>query len=243
MPDDGLGDVGEAPAGDPRPHVEVDVLVEGEVALVVTAELLEQLTPQQAGGAADAEDLAGGGAAGVLSLPRPFLEGAAVGTQRHPAAVEAGALGVAHNPRFELKDPRLYAAQPGVGGKRRSQPFDAARLERRVGVQRQHHRRLGASGTEVGGGGEADVLGQRNVRHTALAQQLEAAVAGAVVHDHQLQSVPLVGEGIEAARQQRGRVPARDHHSHGRLARHRAASLVVEPTWTADIVRRRCRRA
>ena len=58
MPDDGLRDVGEAPAGDPRPHVEVDVLVEGEVALVVAAELGEQLAPQQAGGAADAEDLA-----------------------------------------------------------------------------------------------------------------------------------------------------------------------------------------
>ena len=39
MPDDRLGDVLEAPAGDPRPHVEVDVLVEGEVALVVAAEL------------------------------------------------------------------------------------------------------------------------------------------------------------------------------------------------------------
>ena len=58
MPDDRLGDVGEAPAGDPRPHVQVDVLIEGEVALVVAAELVEQLPPQQAGGAADAEDLA-----------------------------------------------------------------------------------------------------------------------------------------------------------------------------------------
>ena len=39
VPDDRLRHVGEAPAGDPRPHVEVDVLVEGEVALVVAAEL------------------------------------------------------------------------------------------------------------------------------------------------------------------------------------------------------------
>ena len=39
MPDDRLGDQLEAPAGDPRPDVEVDVLVEGEVALVVAAQL------------------------------------------------------------------------------------------------------------------------------------------------------------------------------------------------------------
>ena len=73
-----VGNVLEAPAGDPRPHVEVDVLVEGEVALVVAAELVEELAAQQAGGAADAEDLASlqvpaaaGGSPAPRSTARP----------------------------------------------------------------------------------------------------------------------------------------------------------------------------
>ena len=69
VPDDRPGNVGEVPASDPRPHVEVDVLVEGEVALVVAAELVEQLAPQQAGGATDAEDLPRAQVLGPLDSP------------------------------------------------------------------------------------------------------------------------------------------------------------------------------
>ena len=72
VPDGGPGDRLEAPAGDPRPHVEVDVLAEGDVALVVAAELGEELAAQQAGGAADAERLAGAAAcSGALHRPAP----------------------------------------------------------------------------------------------------------------------------------------------------------------------------
>ena len=140
MPDDRLGDVGEAPAGDPRPHVEVDVLVEGEVALVVAAELGEQLAPQQAGGAADAEDLVHARQPRRLRLPRPELERAAVGGQRLAGAVEAGGGRVQRRARRRPPAAACAAARrrAWVGLERVEQQRQAAGLEHRVGVQRQH---------------------------------------------------------------------------------------------------------
>src|ERR1044072_4961581 len=55
MPDARPRRILETPTGDPCPHVEVDVLVEGEVGLIVPAEAGEQLAAQQAGGAAHTE--------------------------------------------------------------------------------------------------------------------------------------------------------------------------------------------
>ena len=53
----GFGNVGEAPASEPRAGIEVDVLVEGEIPLVISSQLGEQLASQEADRAADAEDL------------------------------------------------------------------------------------------------------------------------------------------------------------------------------------------
>ena len=139
MPDDRLGDVGEAPAGDPRPHVEVDVLVEGEVALVVAAELGEQLAPQQAGGAADAEDLVRSRQPRRLRLPRPDLEGAAVGGQRLAGAVEAGGCRARGEPPSPpCSSCRIRGCTPprlGSASSASQQPSSATGLERRVGVE------------------------------------------------------------------------------------------------------------
>ena len=215
MPDDGLGHVGEAPAVNLGAKVEVDVLVESEVALVVAAELGEQLAAQEAGGAADAEDLPGLTRLRSLRLPRAELEGPAVGAQRLAAAVEAGALGASGPGRvLELEQARLHAAEPGVGGERRQQDADAAGLEHGVGVEDEDRLRRGAGDAEVDRRRETGVAGQRQAGHAALSQVLDRAVAGAIVDHQQLQLGALVAQRVEAGWQQLAGIPAGDHNRH-----------------------------
>ena len=218
MPDDRLGDVGETPAGDPRPHVEVDVLVEGEVALVIAAELAEQLTTQEARGATDAEDLVDARQPWRLCLPRPGLDAAPVGGQGLAGAVEAGAGGVAGRtlaPSLVLEDARLHAGERRIALERVKQQADAAGLELRVSIEREDSAGDDTGGAEVHRRRETDVARQREVRHAALLQQLNRAIAGAVVDDQELELDPLGSERVEAARQQSRRVPAGNYNGDG----------------------------
>ena len=177
VPDDGLGDRREAPAGDPRPHVEVDVLAEGDVALVVAAELREELAAQQAGGAADAErsrSPPGARAARASRRPprSPARRGSATG-RRCRSAPRSSPPPV----RAELQDARLDAAERRVGLERVEEPRHAARLEHRVGVEHEDRVRLGPRGAEVDGGGEAGVVGEGDVGDALALQILDRAVA------------------------------------------------------------------
>src|ERR1044072_4441202 len=114
MPDDRPRRLLETPTGDPCPHVEVDVLVEGEVGLIVPAEVGEQLASQQAGGAADTDPRAPFAAPRPLLPPHPQLESAAVAGQRLAGAVDASRVdrGGPLRGAVELADGRLHAA-PG----------------------------------------------------------------------------------------------------------------------------------
>jgi hypothetical protein len=214
VPDDRLRDVGEAPAGDPRPHVEVDVLVEGEVALVVAAEPVEELAPQQAGSAADAEDLARRQVLRPLRLAGRELEGAAVAGQRLAGAVEAGGPEVARRLALALQDPRLHAAQRRVGFEGAEERGDRPRLKHGVGVEDEDRRSGDPRHPEVDGGGEAGVARQRDMRHALVFEVGNRAVAGAVVDDQELDPLPLLAERTQAGRQQGDRIPTRDDDGH-----------------------------
>ena len=181
VPDDRLRHVVEAPAGDPRPHVEVDVLVEGEVALVVAAELVEQLAAQQAGGAADAEDLAPRQAAPAAAPPRRPARSRGRprsapgrrcrGGPRRPVAAPLG---------VRLRAAGCAAARrraSGSASQRVEQAAGAPRLEHRVGVEHQDRRRRRPGHAEVDRGGEAGVAGQRDVGHALALQVGHRAVA------------------------------------------------------------------
>src|SRR3954463_13316280 len=83
-----LWNVCETPTGKARAGIEVDVLKEGEIRLVVAADLREQLAPEQACGARDAEHLgAAREASPVLLSPAP-LEGGAASRQALASAVD-----------------------------------------------------------------------------------------------------------------------------------------------------------
>ena len=217
MPDDRLRHVAEAPAGDPRPQVEIDVLVEGEIALVIAPEPGEEFAAQQAGGATDAEDLVRPQRRWRLRLPRPLLESAAIAAQRLAGAVEKGApLGIRRfDVSLQLQDPRLHPAEARVGVERGNQWQQAAGGQRRVGVEDQDRVGAGTADAEVDGGGEADVAGQRQMRHALAFEIGERAVAGAVVDHEQLQLQRLRSERFQAAGKQPQRVPAGDDHGDG----------------------------
>src|SRR5262249_32531619 len=146
---------------------------EGEVALVVAAQPAEGAAAEEAGGAAEAEDLTGKQVVGALRLAGALLEGAAVAGQRLPDAVDPRPMRGGRRrrgrvpPALELQDARLHATQPRIGVEGGQERADAARLEHRVGVEDENVRRRGALDAEVDGGGEADVLGQRQVRDAA----------------------------------------------------------------------------
>ena len=170
------GVAGEAPAGDPRPHVEVDVLVEGEVALVVAAELGRSSSRRSRQAAPQTPKTSRG-----RSVPRrcgspgPVLEGAAVGGSA-PGRRCRGAR-VAGSPRPAPRAGGCAAARrraPGSAVERRESAARRSRARARCRRSGQHQRRRGAGGAEVDRGGETDVARQRDVRDPALAQQLDA---------------------------------------------------------------------
>ena len=91
MPDHRLRQIFETPAGKTRANVQVNVLVEGEIALVIAPDLGEQLPPQQAGSAAYAEYLPALQVLGPLRLASALLNRATVSRQRLAGAVDGGA--------------------------------------------------------------------------------------------------------------------------------------------------------
>ena len=217
MPYDRLWRALEAPAGDPCPHVQVDVLVEGEVALVVAAEVGEQLAPQQAGSTANAENLTRLQRAGTLQLPGPLLDRPSILGQSLPDAVQASRLDRARRGGIvvELEDARLDATKLRVSLQRIEQRPDASPLEHRVGVQHQDHRRRRLCHTKIDRRGESDVLRQRHAWHALALQEGERAVAGAVVDHHHLHRDALAGKRLKAGGKEADRVPARDHNGDG----------------------------
>ncbi len=221
MPDDGLGHIGEAPAGDPPAHVEVDVLIEGEVALVIAAQLVKHRAPEEAGRTTDSKDLADRrGPTGSLGLPRPELDRPPITKKSLAHAVEVGVAEIGPW-LLELEDARLHTAEARIGLQGIEQPSQAAWLQLGVNVQHQHRGGAGARDAEVHGGGKADVLRQGNVGNSLPLQVLERAVSGSVIHDEQLDLRLLALDRGQAARQQIQRVPAGNHNRHRSGPSHR----------------------
>ena len=226
VPDDRLGDQLEAPARDPRPYVEVDVLVEGDVALVVAAELIEQPAPQQAGRPADAERLTWLHPPASAWLPGALLDRPPVPGQRLAGTVDP-------RPAFpalilELEDQGLHAAQPGVGAERFEQPADAPGLQDRVGVEDEHRLRLGPPDPEVDRRREPPVFGQGHVWDPLALELLNRPVPRAVVDHHQLDLDPRPSrlDRSETPCQVSERVPVRDYHRDGLRLTHGSVTIV-----------------
>ena len=194
VPDDRIRRQQEAPAGDPRPDVEVDVLIEGEVGLVVAAQRVEQLAPQQAGGAADAEDLPALDPGRAARPPGAVLPRPAVAGQRLAVAVDdgLGSLGVLARP---ARAGGSAAARRPARGRRRAPRQSLRRQSGSSTVSSFSTITSGAAGArdaEVDRRGEAVVEGQREVRDAALAEELAGPVLGAVVDDERLHLHPLL---------------------------------------------------
>ena len=95
----------------------------------------------------------------LLEQAGRLLDPPPVAGQRLADAVDPRTL-LAGPARVELQDARLDAAELGIGLERVEERRDAARLERRVGVEHEDRVRLGPRGAEVDGGGEAGVAGR-----------------------------------------------------------------------------------
>ena len=190
VPDQRLGDDLEAPPGDPGADVEVDVLAERDVALVVAAQLREELPPQQARRAADPERLAALHVLGAPDRAGALLEAPSVPGERLPGAVDTGRGAAVRVPVLELEDERLDATEARVGIERVEQRRHGSRLHHRVGVEDEDRVRLGPPRAEVDGRGEARVLGQGDVGHAPLLEVSDGAVPRPVVDDEQLELGP-----------------------------------------------------
>src|SRR5262249_17408688 len=90
VPDDGARLELEPPPGDPRAPVEVDVLLEGEVALVVAAAGGKQLAAEHARRPAHAKSLTGLRPRAALACAGAALERAPVARKPLPEAVDDG---------------------------------------------------------------------------------------------------------------------------------------------------------